>query len=221
MEIKELFDKAENGTLTYEQFVEASGKAKFVDLSEGGYISANKHEDELAKLNSQIKTLNETVETRDADLKDLQTKLKDAGADADKLSALSTDLTNLQEKYETDTKNYQDLLSKQAYEFAVKEFANEYKFTSKAAKKDFIREMTSADLKMDEKGIVGAKDFYERYAEDNKDAFVVETEPVEPSKPIPQLTTSTTEGVKSNHKHSLSELMAAKNANPNTQISFD
>lgn len=221
MEIKELFDNAENGTLTYDEFVKGAEKAKFVDLSEGGYISVAKHEDEIAKLNSQVKTLNETLETRDTDLKDLQSKLKDAGANADKLETLSNDLNALQSKYEEDTKAYQEQLSKQAYEFAVSEFANGYNFTSKAAKKDFIREMIDANLKLDEKGIVGGKDFYERYAEDNSDAFVTEVKPQEPSKPIPQLTTSTTEGVKSNHKHSLSELMMAKNSNPNTQISFD
>ena len=220
MEIKELFDKAEGGTLTYEQFVEAAGKSKFVDLSAGGYISVAKHEDEIAKLNTQVKTLNETLETRDTDLKDLQGKLKDAGDNASKLETLSNDLNALQSKYEADTKAYQAQLSKQAYEFAVSEFANSYNFTSKAAKKDFIREMTDANLKMDEKGIIGSKDFYERYAEENKDAFVVE-KPQEPSKPIPQLTTSTTEDVKSNHKHSLSELMSAKNANPNATITFD
>lgn len=220
MEIKDLFDKAEGGTLTYEQFVEASKKAKFVDLSEGAYISVAKHEDEVAKLNSQVTTLKETLETRDTDLKDLQTKLKDAGANEDKLATLSQNLSDLQTKYEADTKNYQEQLAKQAYEFAVNEFANGYNFTSKAAKKDFIREMTQANLKLDEKGIVGGKDFYERYASENTDAFVVE-KPAEPSKPLPQLTTSTTEDVKSNHKHSLSELMSAKNANPNATITFD
>lgn len=219
MEIKELFDKAEGGTLTYDQFVEASGKSKFVDLSTGGYISVAKHEDEIAKLNSQVTTLKETLETRDTDLKDLQGKLKDANGDSDKLKTLSDDFSALQSKYEADTKAYQEKLSKQAYEFAVSEFANSYNFTSKAAKKDFIREMTDANLKLDDKGIVGGKDFYERYASENKDAFVVETP--KPSKPTPQLTTSTTEDVKSNHKHSLSELMSAKNANPNTTITFD
>ena len=42
MNVKELFDKAENGTLTYEQFLSAAGEAKFVDLSEGKYVSKQK-----------------------------------------------------------------------------------------------------------------------------------------------------------------------------------
>ena len=49
MNIKDLFDKAENGTLTYDQFTEAAtkAKAKFVDLSEGGYVDKQKYTDEI------------------------------------------------------------------------------------------------------------------------------------------------------------------------------
>ena len=41
MNIKEIFDKAENGTLTFEQFeaLAKDNKAKFADLSEGNYVS--------------------------------------------------------------------------------------------------------------------------------------------------------------------------------------
>ena len=39
MNIKEIFDKAENGTLTFEQFetIAKDGGAKFTDLSEGKF----------------------------------------------------------------------------------------------------------------------------------------------------------------------------------------
>lgn len=224
MEIKELFDKAEGGTLTYEQFTEAAGKSKFVDVSTGDYVSVNKHNDEVEKLNKQIETLNGTIKTRDSDLKELQGKLKEAGADVDKLSTLSNDLANLQQKYDTDTKNYKAQLEKQAYEFAVKEFANGYEFSSKAAKKDFIREMIGAELKVDEKGIVGGTDFYKRYASENADAFVTKSEPKEEPKveqPIPHFAGSTQDNQPKGHKKTLADMMRAKNDNPNMGISFD
>ena len=44
--ITDFFDKAENGTLTYEQF-EAMSKesgAKFADLSDGKYVSKSKYD---------------------------------------------------------------------------------------------------------------------------------------------------------------------------------
>ena len=46
MTIQEVFAKAENGTLTWEQFQTAMGGAKFVDLTEGNYVSKQKYDDE-------------------------------------------------------------------------------------------------------------------------------------------------------------------------------
>ena len=38
MNVKELFEKSESGTLTYEEFTKLAGDAKFVDLNEGEYV---------------------------------------------------------------------------------------------------------------------------------------------------------------------------------------
>ena len=72
MTVKELFDKAENGTLTWEQFQAAMGTAKFVDLSEGGYVSKRKYDDDLASRDAQISKLNDTISNRDKDLAGLK-----------------------------------------------------------------------------------------------------------------------------------------------------
>ena len=181
MNIKELFDKAENGTLTYEQLMAAAGDAKFVDLSEGKYVSKSKYDSDLrAKdtqmegLNGQITTLNETIATRDADLAGLQTQLTEAGQDAAKLSDLTAQLASLQQKYETDTQNYQNQMKQQAYEFAVREFANTKKFTSNAAKRDFTQAMIAKGLQMEGNKLIGGEDFVSIYSAENADAFVVD-----------------------------------------------
>ena len=173
---KELFDKAENGTLTYEQFEELSkqNNAKWADLSEGGYVSKHKYEDDLKAKDTQIETLNGTIGTRDSDLADLKQKLEAAGADSEKLTALTNDFTALQSKYDADTKQYQEKLGKQAYEFAVKEFAATKKFTSQAAKRDFTQSMIAENLKFKDGKILGAEDFVNTYTENNADAFLVE-----------------------------------------------
>ena len=180
MTIKELWEKAttENGTLTLEQF-EALAKennAKFADVSDGKYVSVNKYNDDLKAKDTQIDGLNETLKTRDKDLTDLQTKLGEAGTDAEKLSELNTNLTALQTKYDTDTQALQAQLAKQGYEFAVREFAASKNFTSSAAKRDFVNQMINANLKMskDGKSIIGAEDFVTEYSAENEDAFVVE-----------------------------------------------
>jgi len=159
-------------------------------LSEGNYVSKNKYTEDLSAKDTKISGLEDTIKNRDNDLKDLQDKLKEAGTDADKLTQLTADIENWQTKYDTDTKSLQDKLDKQAYEFAVKEFAATKKFTSNAAKRDFINSMIAENLKMDKKGrgIMGAEDFVTNYSADNSDAFVVEsqeTPPAEPQQPKP------------------------------------
>lgn len=190
MTIEELFGKAENGTLTFEQFTDLCNKngIKLVDLSEGNYISKQKHEDELNGKIKEIETLNSTLTTRDTDLAELKKKLEEAGTDAEKLTALTGNFDELKSKYDADVKSYKEQLKKQQYEFAVKEYANGKKFTSNAAKRDFINSMLSKDLKMENDTILGADDFVKVYSENNADAFVVETEP----EPTPTIVTSTT-----------------------------
>ena len=195
MNIKDLFDKAENGILTYDQF-EALAKEnglKFADLSDGKYVSKSKYDSDLKAvnqqvetLNGQIETLNGTITTRDEDLANLQKQLEQAGEDKTKLAELSTSMSDLQAKYEADTKSYEDKLRQQSYEFAVKEYANSQKFTSKAAKRDFIKAMIDKGLSMEGDKLIGGDDFREAYAVENDDAFFVEKEP-EPT-PEPEVT---------------------------------
>ena len=172
MTIKELFDKAENGILTYEQFVAAMGEAKFVDLSEGKYVDKQKYSDDLATRDTRIDTLNKTITSRDNDLANLQNQLKEAGTDTAKLEELSRNFTELQGKYDKDTKAYQKQLRDQAYKYAVNDFANQQKFTSNAAKRDFVNSMMAKNLQMENDTIIGATDFMGVYAKENADAFV-------------------------------------------------
>ena len=149
MTVKELFDKAENGALTWEQFQQAMGEAKFVDLTEGNYVSKQKYDDELSQRDTRINDLTNTISTRDTDLATLQQTLKDAG-DLEALKQASKDLADLQKRYDKETKEYQNQLTKQAYEFAVKDFANGKQFTSKAAKRDFTQAMLAKNLQFED-----------------------------------------------------------------------
>lgn len=227
MNVKELFDKAENGTLTYEQFQELAkeNNAKFADLNEGNYVSKHKYEDELNAKLKEIETLNGTLSNRDVDLEELQKQLKEAGDGYLRIDELTEALTSLQGKYDENTKNYQEQLKKQAYEYAVKEYANSKEFSSAAAKRDFIQQMMEADLKMDKKGnLMGTEDFSKTYAEENSDAFVVKkVEPTAPEpetasiKPQPQFVSSTP-GTVAAKPLTLTQMMMAANENPGLAI---
>ena len=212
MTIKEVFDGAENGTLTFEQFEAAMGSAKFVDLTEGGYVSKQKYDNELAKKDQRIADLDDTIKQRDGDLTNLQKTLKEAG-DLEALKQASKDLADLQKKYDKETKDYQKQLSEQAYEFAVKEFANSKDFTSNAAKRDFIQSMLAKNLMMEDGKIIGADDFVTLYSKDNEDAFAKKE-----NNNKPKFSGSTKDDKET--KLSLTELMRLKNENPDAVINF-
>ena len=209
MTVKELFDKAENGSLTWEQFQASMGESKFVDLSEGQYVSKQKYENELSQKEQRIENLNGTIAKRDSDLAQLQQTLKEAG-DLDALKQASQDLATLQEKYTKETKEFKQQLAKQEYEFAVKDFANGKNFSSNAAKRDFIQSMIAKGLKVEDGKIIGADDFVQIYAKDNEDAFVRKKE--EPKEPKPKFADNT--GTKKPEKLTLSEMMRMKNDDP-------
>ena len=217
MTIKEIFGKAENGTLTYEQFEELTkeNNVKFADLSEGNYVSKSKYDDDLNAKDTSITKLNDTIAQRDKDLTELQTQLKDAGTDTSKLAELQTNFDTLQNKYTADMQAYQQQLADQKYEFAVKEFANSKDFSSQAAKRDFVSQLLTEKLKMKGDTIIGADDFATAYAQDNADAFVVKTEPTPPAQPTdsankPQFVSSTP-GTTPKKNPTLTELMMAAN----------
>ena len=219
MDIKEIFGKAENGTLTLEQFeaIAKEGNAKFTDLSEGKYVSKSKYEDDIGAKDSTIEQLNTTISQRDTDLADLQTKLNEAGTDATKLSELQTSFDTLQTKYAEDTNAYEQKLADKKYEFAVKEFANGKEFTSQAAKRDFVRSLTAEKLKMKGDTIIGAEDFVTAYTAENADAFVVkqDTPPADtnsaPNGQAKPRFISTTPGTQAPKQPTLSEMMLAAN----------
>ena len=177
-DLKELFEQAEDGMLSYEQFIDAlkNNNVKLVDLNEGGYVSKAKFESELEAKAKEIETLNGTISTRDVDLDALQKKLAEAGADSSKLGELNSQFEELKGKYEADTKSYKDQLKKQAYEFAVREYAGKQNFSSQAAKRDFIQSMIAKQLKMEGDSILGADDFVKVYTESNADAFITEAD---------------------------------------------
>lgn len=199
MNIKDLFEKAENGVLTLDQFETLAKElgANFKDVKEGNYVSKAKYDSdlkakdsELESLNGKLTDLNGTITTRDADLEALKKQLAEAGQDATKLAELTTQFGALQTKYDNDIKEAEAKMQRQAYEFAVTEFANTKKFTSPAAKRDFTRAMIEKGLQMEEGKLMGAEDFVAIYSKDNAASFVTETPTPNPT-PAPIITAPT------------------------------
>jgi len=222
MTIKEIFDKssAENKALTFEEFesLAKAGGAKFADLSEGNYVGKQKHLDELATKDTQISSLNETVQSREADLAKLQEQLKAAGTDSAKLEELNATVSSLQSKYDADTQALQGKLAEQAVDFASRDLANKQKFSSVAAQRDFVGWLKAKNPQVEGGTIIGAEDYVKMYAKENGDAFIKEEKKAEPK---PEFAASAKGDGKSGPKKSLSELMQMKNENPDAVINFD
>lgn len=123
----------------------------------------------------------EDIKKRDADLEDLQKKLKNAGVDAEKLKTLETDLATLKTTYEESKVEYEKKLADQAYEFALKQKVDGLKFSSNSAKKAFIADAMKEEMKIKDGELQGFDSFVKSYKENDAGAFISE----EPNKQDP------------------------------------
>lgn len=198
---------------------------RFADLSEGNYVSRNKFDDTVNGLKAQVTDLQGQITQRDTDLAGLNERLTAAQADAGQLAEAQKQLSVLQSKYDTDSKEWAAKNAKQAYEYEIRNRANELKFTSTAAKREFIREAIEQQFKQDGETLMGYTDFVSKYQAADPGAFVQETPaPTPDPAPTPAPTPQIVLPGKSNpapRKMSLTEMMKAKNANPNIEISFE
>lgn len=212
--------------LTYDQLAAkvAEGKLNVVNIADGSYVSRNKFDDTVNGLKSQVTDLQGQIAQRDTDLAGLNEQLTAAQADAGQLAEAQKQLSALQSKYDKDSKAWEAKNAQQAYEYAVRSKAGELKFTSAAAKKDFIREAIAQGFKMDGDTLMGYTDFVTKYQENDPGAFVQETPPADPDPADPTPAPTIVLPGKSTpapKKMSLTEAMKMKNANPNMEISFD
>ena len=116
----------------------------------------------------------EDIKKRDADLEDLQKKLKNAGVDAEKLKTLETDLATLKTTYEESKGEYEKKLADQAYEFALKQKVDGLKFSSNSAKKAFIADAVKEEMKIKDGELQGFDSFVKSYKENDAGAFISE-----------------------------------------------
>lgn len=215
--LKSLF----NGeALTYEQLLAKvqEGKLTVVNIADGSYVSRDKFNDKVNTLTQQVSDLQGQITQRDADMADLNNKLTAAQADAGKLAEVQTTLTGLQSQYEADKQAWESKNAQQAYEFMVRERANTLQFTSPASKRDFLRQATDMGFKVDGESLLGYDDFVNKYKAENPGALV-EEQP-EPTPPSPKIVIPNNPPTPETKK-SLSEMMKAKNANPDFVVDFN
>lgn len=120
----------------------------------------------------KIATLTTEKDGLSTQLSDLNKKVKElSSVDAEKLKE---EIQNLNTKYDTDTKDLQNKISKQNYDFKVKELTSGIKFSSESARKAFISDLSAKELKLEEDKILGFDDFVKSYQESDPNAFAKE-----------------------------------------------
>lgn len=220
--LKALFGNGE--ALTFDQLMEKAQAAqmKVVNLADGGYVSKSKFNDQTGTLNQQITDLQSQLAQRDNDISTLRETLTVAQADASKLGDVQRTLSEMQNRYTTEKQQYEEKLSSQAYEFAIRERVNGLKFSSKAAKSAFMKSAVDKKFAMENGNLLGFDDYVNQYKAEDSGAFAQE-DPAPAPAPAPTPTVVLPGSGKPNpgKKFSLSELMKQKNENPDAQISYE
>ena len=223
--LKALFGDGE--ALTFDQLMAKAQEAqmKVVNLADGGYVSQSKFNDKTGLLNQQVTDLQSQLNQRDADITNLREALTAAQADVSKLGTAQQALADMQSRYTTEKQQYEDKLSSQAYEFAVRERVNGLNFSSKAAKSAFMKSAIEKNFAMENGNLLGFDDYVAQYRAEDSGAFAQEkpTDPSPAPAPVKNPTVVLPSGGKPNpgKKFSLSELMRQKNENPDAQISYE
>ena len=186
----------------------------------------SKYESQIAQYQGQVTDLQGQLTQRDTDLSGLQTQLAAAQADAGKLTEAQQQLTTLQNSYEKDKKAWETKTAQQKREYAIKAKAAELKFSSASAKRAFIHDAVKATtIKLDGDDLLNYSEFVTQYKEADPGAFVQEKQDPDPKpdpNPQPQPTIILPgKSTPPKKKMSLSEMMKAKNANPNLRIDWD
>ena len=186
----------------------------------------SKYESQIAQYQGQVTDLQGQLTQRDTDLTGLQTQLAAAQADAGKLTEAQQQLTSLQNSYEKDKKAWETKTAQQKREYAIKARAAELKFSSASAKRAFIHDaVKAATIKLDGDDLLNYGEFVEQYRTADPGAFIQEQaakapEPAADPQPQPTIVLPG-KSTPPKKKMSLSEMMKAKNANPNLRIDWD
>lgn len=136
----------------------------------------------MAEYGKSFKDKDEKIQSLTTEKEGLSTQLSDMNKKVKELSSVDADklkeeIQNLNTKYETDTKALNDKLTKQNYDFTIKELSSGLKFSSESAKKAFLADLSAKDLKIEDGKVLEFDDFVKSYKESDPNAFEKEAEP--------------------------------------------
>lgn len=130
----------------------------------------------LKEYSASIKAKDQAIETLTTEKDGLSQQLKDANdkiqgfADVD-VDKLKQEIADWQTKYNTDTENLKNEISKKDYDFKLNDVVKDLQFSSNGAKKAFMEDLKAKELKFDNDKLIGYNEFLKSYKENDPDAF--------------------------------------------------
>ena len=123
---------------------------------------------------AKFDNLNETKKNLENQLKETNDKIQELSKVDNK--ELQTKLDELQKKYDDDIKSAKEKYETREYEYKVKDYIKDEKFSSKASQKAYYSDLLSKGLKFDEDGkLKGYDDYKKSYQENDPGAFIDES----------------------------------------------
>lgn len=144
-----------------------------------------KHKNQVNKLTQELETANEQVEAYKTQLDDANTQIQ-AFKDMD-IDGIRKSADDWKVKYDTDIQALQEKMNAKEYEFAVKEYANQFKFTSDRVKNSIIQDLKAKEFKLENGSLLGADDYMKQLRESEPTSFVSD----EPQDKLPQFSKPT------------------------------
>lgn len=136
--------------------------------------------DQIMDLHSKdVGTLKQNVESLTTERNTLQKQLTEANTQIQGFKDLDVEgikqkAAEWETKYNTDTKALKEQLETVKYGHTVEKSAEGLKFSSGAAKKQFVADLTAKKLPEQEGKLLGFDDFLKAYRESDPDAFAAE-----------------------------------------------
>lgn len=177
--------------------------------------SSEKITQENENLKEQLKSKDELITNANAKIEEF--KGMDIEGIKKEAEDWKTKYTDFETKAAEDKKAFEKQLADKDYEFAVKEFTGQHKFTNDFVKDAFVENFKKQGFKLEDGKFLGADDYIKTFGEKNPGVFVVE-DTTENKKPTIVLPTNQTTQKK---KMSLLDMMKMKNENPDAQITFE
>lgn len=218
--LKALFGTTPDGkpeALTFDQLSEklsASKDIKLANLSDGGYVSKEKHD--------------AIVGAKETELNGVRQQLTDANAAIQSYKSMDIDgikqsAAEWEQKYQTDTAALTKRLADQERTHQEDLFFAGYKFSSKAAAAGVRSEFSKKNFPLQDGKFAGAKEWMDGLVKDAdySAAFAPAEPPAGGDKKKPSFTDPNPKPSVHKGKVGLAALMQRKNDNPDAQINFD